>query len=392
MPESTKVKTSILIYRDTLLMYSEPWILSQPEAFVRYQPYYAGTRRIESVNLDALGRERVAILDDLVPRHLSPFLRVVYKLTGLAWPAWAQRIRRWQPALIHAHFGPDGVWARGLAKMLGVPLIVTFHGYDITVPREKSRAKGITTPLYFRRRLALFHEAARIIAVSTFIRERLLAEGCPPEKVVVHHIGVDTQAFDPGPVRERPPVILFVGRLVEQKGIFDLLCAVQRVQKHLPEARLIVAGDGPLRAEVERASRALPRPVSFLGRVSQAEVRRLLEEVRVFCVPSIVAKDGAAEGFGIVFAEAQAMGVPVVSYATGGIQNAVEHGVTGFLAPPGDIEALAGMLEHVLREPFERWLERSRAARRRVVERFDLHTQSRALERLYDDVRLEAHS
>lgn len=381
---------TVAIYRDTLLEYSEPWIVRQAAAFSRYRPRFVGTLRKPNLLLDRIPDEHVAVLADLAPAWASAPLRVAYKVSGLAWPPWTHRVRAWRPHLVHAHFGPDGVWARWMARRFGIPLVVTFHGYDITVPRESIGRRGLTTPLYYRRRPALFAEASKVIAVSGFIRDRLIEAGCPSEKIVVHYIGVDTHAFRPGPASSRDRQVVFVGRLVHKKGVRDLLAAMAQVLEAMPDASLKVIGDGPLRADLEAFARGLGGQVSFLGRVAHEDVVRHLAQARVFCVPSVVAQDGDTEGFGIVFAEAQAMGVPVVSYATGGIPEAVDAGRSGFLAEPGDVRGLATALARILGEEPASWNERSRRARSFVTERFDVRNQSRKLEAIYDTVRAEA--
>ena len=123
--------------------------------------------------------------------------------------------------------------------------------------------------------------------------------------------------------------------------------------------------------------------VRFLGAVEPWQVRELIYDSRVLCGPSVTARNGASEGFGLVFAEAQACGVPVVSYRTGGIAEAVADAETGLLASERDVAGLAERLRTLLTDD-ELWTRMSRAARDRVVKRFDLYRQTAELEDVYD--------
>lgn len=141
---------------------------------------------------------------------------VAYKLCGLA-PGFFQRIRELNPVLIHAHFGLDGVRILPLARNLKIPLVVTFHGYDATVKDEYARRSFYSHRVYFYRKEVLKREAQMFITVSKFIKEKLLEQSFPPDKVVEHYIGINPEIFRPDPGLLREPVVLFVGRLVEKK-------------------------------------------------------------------------------------------------------------------------------------------------------------------------------
>jgi glycosyltransferase involved in cell wall biosynthesis len=299
------------------------------------------------------------------------------------------RVRKLNPILVHAHFGPDGVRAMPLARALRVPLIVTFHGYDATVKDDYARRSFYSHRVYIRRRGLLKREARLFIAVSNFIREKLLEQGFAPNKVVVHHIGVDTELFRPDPAVTREPVVLFVGRLVEKKGCEYLIRAMGRVQTMRPEVEMVVIGDGPLRPALERLAKETLRRYRFLGTQPPISVRAWMNRARIFSAPSITAESGDSEAFGLVFAEAQAMELPVVSFASGGVPEAVAHAETGFLVAERDWNSLADhvllLLENdALRDTF------GEAGRRRVHTLFNLRKQVDALEEIYQRVLSEA--
>jgi glycosyltransferase involved in cell wall biosynthesis len=373
------MRRPIVIYRDVLLAPSETFVRAQAEALVSFEPHYVGSRRAPGVELPPA---RTTVLNPGTP--LGRARELAHKAFGLA-PALTHRLRALAPALIHAHFGPDGTLARPLARRAGVPLVVTFHGYDATMHDEALARGSWAGQAYLRRRPRLWREASRVLAVSEFVRRRVEALGCPPERIRVHYTGVDLAFFQPVPDARRLPLVLFVGRLMEVKGCRYLLQAMQRVQAEVPDVELVVIGDGPLRGGLEALARTELRRVRFLGVQPPEAVRAWMNRAWVFCVPSVTAESGATEGFGLVFAEAQAMGVPVAGFATGGVPEAVAHGETGLLVPERQVDQLAGAIARLLRDA-GLWQRFSAAGQRRVRQRFDLARQTERLEELYREV------
>jgi glycosyltransferase involved in cell wall biosynthesis len=310
---------------------------------------------------------------------------VVYQELGFS-PRLVSAVRRRRPALLHAHLGVDGAAALPLARRLGVPLVVTFHGFDATATDEAARARGRRYEVYLRRRETLKREARLFIAVAEFIRARMLDRGFPESKIVVHNIGVDTEVFRSDPTVAREPVVLFVGRLIAKKGVPHLIAAMREVQARLPEADLVLVGKGELQSELERQARERGVRARFLGTLQPEEVRAWMNRARALCVPSVVAPDGDAEGVPVVAQEAMAMALPVVGSESAGIPEAIRHGTEGFLAAEGDERALASHL-HALLTDTPLWERMSRAALERVRDRFDLRKQTARLEQLYDAAR-----
>jgi glycosyltransferase involved in cell wall biosynthesis len=308
---------------------------------------------------------------------------IPYKVFG--WdPNFFRRIEDFGPVLLHAHFGPAALTALPIARHLRIPLITTFHGYDATVEASQARNFHYTFRSYTKKRRLLQREGALFIAVSRFIEEKLVEQGFSQGKIVQHYIGVDTDFFCPSAVR-RDPIVLFAARLTEKKGCGYLIAAMAEVQRHLRDVELIVIGDGPLKNELEQQAKRTVRGASFLGVQSSEEIRRWMQRARVFCVPSVRARNGDAEGFGIVFIEAQAMQLPVVSFRSGGVPEAVAHGETGLLAGERNVEELARHLVRLLTDQ-ALWDRMSKAGRERVLRQFDLRKQTAKLEDLYDRV------
>jgi colanic acid/amylovoran biosynthesis glycosyltransferase len=368
-----------LIYRDKLLSYSETFIKSQAEALQNWHVYYAGAQLVQDIPLPP--EKTLVILNR--NRFSQRPAELAFKLFGLS-PRLYRRIRQLQPDLIHAHFGTDGVQMLPIARSLRVPLIVTFHGFDATITDEFARRSFYLHRKYLRRRDDLKRDVRLFIAVSEFIKNKMIESGYAAEKIKVHYIGIDVSRFTPDYTTEREPIVLFVGRLVERKGCQYLIQAMAQVQKIFPHVRLVVIGDGPFRSNLEALSKKLLRNFQFLGVQPSESVRAWLNKAKVFGGPSITANSGDAEGFGMVFAEAQAMGVPVTGFASGGIPEAVSHDETGFLAPEHDWQLLAEYIIKLLSDE-QLWRRFSHNGRERVLKLFNIKTQARALEEIYDD-------
>jgi glycosyltransferase involved in cell wall biosynthesis len=277
-------------------------------------------------------------------------------------------------SLIHAHFASGGRSALPIARRLRIPLVVTLHGSDVT------------TRIDFRQRYKdLWEKASLFVCVSEFIRRRAAAAGFPEEKLRVLYIGIDHSVFQLQQEPKNRDLVLFVGRLVEKKGCSFMLQAIAKVQRSYPSVKAIVIGDGPLRRSLEELAKQLNISCQFLGSQPAAVVRQWLAAARMFCAPSVTASNGDSEGLGMVFAEAQAVGTPVVSFRHGGIPEIVLDGRTGLLAPESDSDALA---LHILRllEDEHFWRGCVDHGIAWVRSQFDLKFQTGQLEQVYADV------
>ncbi|MGB4846138.1 MAG: glycosyltransferase, partial [Ferruginibacter sp.] len=198
-------------------------------------------------------------------------------------------------------------------------------------------------------------------------------------------IGINTDFFQPAgvPLYLRHKRVLFVGRMVEKKGPLLMIQAFSRVYREVPEAELIMVGDGPMRMTAEQLACELGVPVIFTGALSSIQVLEQLHKVRVFCLPSVTAANGDAEGFGMVILEAQACGVPVVSSARGGSIEGIVDGVTGFQCNEGDIICIADrLLRCLLDEDLAKRM--SESAIKFVHENFNLIEQTKKIEKIYE--------
>ena len=379
-----KPKPTVAIFAEPLMAPSMTFIPAQASALVEFSPLYVSPQWA-SPSLEIGAERAVVISDDALASPLWKRLQQVpFKVFGYD-PRFFRRVAAYHPVLVHAHFGPAGLTVLPLARWLKIPLIVTFHGFDATVSDAHLAQSHYRNRVYLRNRHVLQKESALFIAVSDFLRKQLIARNFPEDRILVHYTGVDTNFFQPSPSIARGSVVLFAARLTEKKGCQYLLRAMRVVEEALPGAELVVIGDGELRGELEGIARNTLRNCRFLGWQPPETVREWLNRARVFCVPSIRAASGDGEGFGMVFAEAQAMGLPVASFSSGGVPEAVLHGETGLLAPEGDWRALAGNIVALL-ENDNLWRKMSEAGQNRVGQLFNLTKQTAKLEETYSSL------
>ena len=178
-------------------------------------------------------------------------------------PRFMRRLRERAPTLVHAHFGPSGPAAMFIARTLGIPFVVTFHGKDATMTQDEAGSSHRGREL-LKHRDTLMERASAFIAVSDYIRAELLDQGFPADKVLTHRNGIDIEYFSPRPVA-REPMVVFVGRFVEKKGCEYLLEAMAEVRDSGVAARTVLIGDGPLRDALEARAKRLRIDAVFPG-------------------------------------------------------------------------------------------------------------------------------
>ncbi|MBV8671953.1 MAG: glycosyltransferase [Acidobacteriaceae bacterium] len=373
---------SILIFRSELLPPSETFILEQARTMRSFRPVFAGLKRLP----DGLRLSDASMIAMSGPDNsIRDRLRRRFFLEARLGPRFLSQLARQFPALVHSHFAVDACLALPISKRLRIPLVVTLHGYDVTRKDEYLRR---TAPgrIYLRRRRELWQNASLFVCASEYIRRKALARGFPEEKLWVHRIGVDLERFRPRTRAAGPSqMVLFAGRLVENKGCIHLIRAMATVQQKLPHARLVILGDGPLRASLETEARARLRNCLFAGMQSHFQVRRWMEQAALLAMPSLEVTSGDSEGLGMVMCEAQALGLPGIAFRGTGVEEALAQGDSGLLVAPGDEPALAEAIVRVLTDES---LQDSLgiAGRRNAETRFDLRRQTAILEDKYREV------
>ncbi|WP_436521321.1 glycosyltransferase [Actinoplanes sp. HUAS TT8] len=356
----------VAIWRSSMLPGSETFVRNQADALTRWTPAYVGATRHESV----LSRP-----DDVIAfPDGAGFLRL--RLTGTS-PQLQKTLSAVRPNLVHAHFGGDGWLVSHSAQQLGVPLIVTVHGHDVTRQPSSSGAKGVR---YRRNLKTVFQRASLVIAVSEVIRGQAIKWGADPAKVRVHYTGIAVPSEVPAPPKKWD--VVFIGRFVAKKGVDDLITALASIE---PRPRALLIGDGELMAAMRARAEELGVDVTFAGGQTPEQVKQHLLESRLLACPSKTAPDGDTEGLPTTILEAAALGLPVVATRHSGIPEAVVDGESGLLSPEADPAALAVSLTRLLGdEDLQRRL--GEQGRKHITARFDLTDQTRRLEDIYDEV------
>jgi glycosyltransferase involved in cell wall biosynthesis len=368
--------TRILVYRDTVGARSESFIQRQYKAFERAKILFVGTKRGPQAPRDAL------IL--AAPGAFGALSRLGFRQLGRIPGKLKRAIAKQKIDLVHAQFGLGGALALPIVQQANVPLVVTFHGGDATKDKHFERRAGMST-IFQRRCKAMMETAETILCVSQFVRERLIARGFPPAKLQTHYLGIDIPAEVALPALGASTTVLFVGRLVEKKGVDVLLDAMAQARAADPGLTLTIVGDGPLRANLKRRATQSGVPVEFRGWLKPQEVQAAMRRALLLAVPSRTAGSGDSEGLPTVVMEAMALGVPVVATNHAGIPEVIADGVTGLLVPEGDAASLA---QAILKIHGDRELTgRLRGeAYADVRARFDAERQSALLEKLLLDI------
>ncbi|MFT3987323.1 glycosyltransferase [Aestuariivirga sp.] len=272
---------------------------------------------------------------------------------------------------LHVHFGTNSAAVGLLAHVMsGIPWSFTVHG-----PEEFDRSAGIGLP-------AKIASASFTAAISSFGRSQLWRWAAYEDwpKINIVHCGLDRD-FLGAPSTPVPPdgQLVCIGRLSEQKGQLVLLEAAALLKAKGLSFRIVLAGDGPMRGEIEKkiGQLGLQNHVSITGWLSNTEVRTQLQAARAMVLPSF------AEGLPVVIMEAMALSRPVVSTYVAGIPELVVPGETGWLVPAGDATALADALQDVLKSD-QAHLERlGTVARQRVAARHDVAIEAQKLMHLF---------
>lgn len=306
------------------------------------------------------------ILDKLRANRLN-YLLVPFFLLGMTLAA-RRLIVRERYTVVHAHWLiPQGAACAAALRVVSAPppLVCTSHGGDLF---------GLRGALPTRVKRWVLERAQAVTVVSHYMRDFLHANLNPSRTVEVMSMGVDLQTrFVPveGVARAADEVI-FVGRLVEKKGVTYLLRAIARVQARLPALRVRIVGDGPLRAGLEAEATALgiTDRVTFTGAVTQDQLPALYSAAAVAIVPSVVTSSGDQEGLGLVTVEALGCGCAVIASDLPAIRDVITPGENGLLVSPEDADGLADAIATMLGET-RAATHFQAVARASVVQRFD---------------------
>lgn len=281
-------------------------------------------------------------------------------------------VEKIRPDVIHAHWLiPQGFWSTLIKKFFKIPVIITAHGADVF---------SLRTPVAIKAKKWIVNNADRIVTVSSALASVLCADTQRHRQPDIIPMGVDATLFSPEKkndvIRElygiHGPFLLFVGRLTEKKGVRYLIDAMSLVVNRFPEAKLLIVGHGELARELQDQVRlrGLEEVVLFVGGVANAQLPPYYATADIFIGPSVQVKGGDTEGFGLTFVEAIMSGCLVIGTRVGGVEDIIEDGQTGFLAPPGDAILLAEKILYLI-EKSDKYRGSMAQARRQIVAKYD---------------------
>ena len=243
-----------------------------------------------------------------------------------------------------AEFGPTAVAVLPLCQKLKIPLIAHFHGFDISVYDILKQ--------YENKYKELFDHAGGIIVVSKSMQNKIIALGCPTHKIVYTPCGPADKFLD-FQQKSVGSKFISIGRFVDKKAPYYTILAFNEVAKKYPDARLVIAGDGPLHNMCINLVNylGLEKNIVLPGVISPEQFRSHLMESVAFVQHSITAENGDQEGTPVAILEASAAGLPVISTYHAGIPDVIIHGETGLLVGEHDVKGMAEHMIHILENP-----------------------------------------
>ncbi|MBW2064748.1 MAG: glycosyltransferase family 4 protein [Deltaproteobacteria bacterium] len=272
------------------------------------------------------------ILKNIKRRRLAPFQLPPFLIVEALYSFYI--VRNTKADIIHAHWSlPQGLIGLACKRLLGVPCLTTIHGSDVY---------GLKNSLFMALNAMVIRQSD-VCTVNSTATARRTCEISRRKDIEIIPMGFDPKIFKRGHSEDsygdrHEKTLLYVGRLIDWKGVDYLIKAIPLVLKRFPEVNLVVVGDGPQKADLVRLSHDLGigDKVVFAGKIPQEILSAYYSRAEAFVLPSIVSKRGETEGLGLVLLEAMACGTPVIGSDVGGIPDIIKDGETGLLARPAD--------------------------------------------------------
>jgi colanic acid/amylovoran biosynthesis glycosyltransferase len=283
--------------------------------------------------------------------------------------------------IVHCHYGFIGNDYRFVKYMWKCPLIVSFHGVDCS---RYVCLNGVNFYEY------LFKEADGITVTGRFMRDRLVAMGCPVDKIYILSYGINVNDYSYKIKfwnRNETLKLLSVARLVEKKGLKYSMEAVAKIKKLVPNLSYQIIGEGPLRPFLQEIIRnfELENIVELKGAVENSLVREAMSEAHIFILPSVTAITGDQEGVPVSLMEASSCGLPVLSTYHSGIPEVILDAQSGFLVPERDVDALVERLTFFIDHP-EIWGKMGWTGRQHIEKNYNIFIQNDKLVGIYRDI------
>jgi colanic acid/amylovoran biosynthesis glycosyltransferase len=373
-----KKMNKVLLFSNHLLPYSETFIRSQGENLSSFTACYLGSNKV--LNGIDLPKGRAFFINN---NKFGKVIDIAFK-SGVYIRPVLDLVKKQRPDIIHAHFGPNGFSILPVANKLNIPLVVTFHGFDL-IKKPTLDKHGRLHLRFFKHKQELAFHAQKFIAVSDFIKRRLMEFGFSESKIIRHYIGIDTDKFKPDPQIKRENIILCVARMTLYKGHRYLISAMFEIEKNYPDFKLVLVGDGAEKKALEKQARELGINVEFTGRQTPDEVIHWMRKSKIYVQPSICLDDGQEEALALTIVEAQAVGTPAIVFKSGGMPEAIQNEKTGFVVEEKSIRGLTEKIANIIDDQ-ELWRKFSQEAIQFANENHNLKKQTEKLQLIYSNI------
>jgi glycosyltransferase involved in cell wall biosynthesis len=325
----------VAVHTNKVLPYSETFIKNHIDSLQVYFPIIIGNDDISN-GLDVSNHPSFMLKHAIFGK-----LQVIIHKLGFVSPSIYLFMKKNNVNILHSHFGQNGYASVSAAMKLKIPHVTTFHGFDISVEELKIKEIGLSHFVFRKNIQKLQKKGSLFIAVSNFIREKLLKLGFDEKKVVTHYLGIDVDFFKENKALIREKTVLCVARQVPYKGLTYLIKAFKKINSFDNQIKLKLIGDGPESEKLKSMASSLGINVEFMGRMTNAEVKCQMNKAMVYCQPSIKLENGHEEALALTIVEAQSMGLPAVVFNTGGMPEAINAGHSGYIVEPKNIQTLA---------------------------------------------------
>lgn len=277
--------------------------------------------------------------------------------------------------LVLANYGPMGVSVMDACKLAKTPLVVHFHGFDAH--------HHPTLIKYENAYRKMFKEGVSTICVSVDMKKKLETLGA--KNIYLNPYAIDSELFSQANPKSADKVFVFVGRFTAKKNPMLLVKSMAKVIAEVPDAKLIMIGDGTLYTKTKELTQGLglEKSIEFWGSKDPADVSTALKSVRAFVQHSLTAEDGDMEGTPNTILEASSSALPVISTFHAGIKEAVIHEETGFLVNEGDWETMADYMILLARDP-ELATSMGLNGRKHIIKNYSVEGQVNTLKKVFE--------
>jgi colanic acid/amylovoran biosynthesis glycosyltransferase len=385
----TSNKTKVAHFIRGFLRPTETFIGNQIVSLRKYDPVIFCHHKINNHSFTNLHAN--ALLDIINPIH-QKFEKLFYSafraLTPFGVHTLVNEVIKSDSKILHLHYLVEARFFLPVARQLHLPSVVSGYGWDVSsFPKSKyGFGRQYLQPI--------FKEMDLFLAMSEDMKKDMTKLGCPESKIKVHYFGTDTarNIFSQREYKNKGVInVLYLGRLTPKKAPQNVLYALKMLEERnppLPDWRLKIVGDGPLKSDLERIVHEYKwtDKVEFTGHISYDDPRlnKVYHQADIYVLPSMTV-NGEKEGIPGSLIEAMASGLPIISTFHAGIPFVVKNRNDGLLVKEGNIDGIADALIELL-ESSKLRETLGKAAAYKALTQLDIKSQTSALENIYDSL------